>query len=248
MRIDLNADVGEGFEDEALLRIVTSVNIACGGHAGDAESMRRTVEAAHRFHLALGAHPGYPDRADFGRTPLDLSPDEIEHAVRDQVLALARIAALQGKNLGHVKPHGALYNQAARDPALARAIALGIWDIDSGLRLVGLAGSALLEAGREVGLEVLAETFADRRYLADGSLAPRSIQGAVVTDPWFAAAQAVAIACGDRISGLDGTWITVRAETIGIHGDTPDALLIARTVREALEVGGVRILAPESLA
>lgn len=241
--VDLNADVGEGCDDAALLSLVSSVNVACGGHAGDRRTMEETIEAAHRLGLSIGAHPGYPDRANFGRRELDLSLEDVTLLVVLQTRALAEAAATRGARVSHVKPHGALYNQAARDPRLADAIAAGVREVDPSLRLVGLAGSALIEAGRRAGLETVAEAFADRRYRADGSLAPRSVAGAVIVDPHLAAAQALAIVRGDPIATLDGAWITLAADTICLHGDTPGALAIAREVRAALGIAGIEIRA-----
>jgi UPF0271 protein len=241
VRIDLNADVGEGSDDEPLFPYLSSVSVACGGHAGDPQTMARTIEAAGRFGLAVGAHPSYADREHFGRRELVLSWQEVQKIVEEQIRVLDRIARKQGVLLVHVKPHGALYNQAARDPSLAQAIARAVRQVDPALALVGLAGSALLIAGRSEGLAVFAEAFADRRYREDGTLAPRSAPGAVIEDPEAAAAQATAIARGSEILTVEGKRIQVRADTLCLHSDTPGALGIVSSVRRRLEADGVDI-------
>lgn len=241
VRIDLNADVGEGGDDGPLMPLVTSVNIACGAHAGDAATMSRAVEEAGRLGLAVGAHPGYADPEHFGRRELALPEAEVERTLAEQIRALAVIAERFGVRLSHVKPHGALYNQAAVDPVLARAVASAVGTADPGLRLVGLAGSALPAAGADAGLAVAGEAFADRRYRAGGTLAPRSLPGAVIEDPETAAAQALAIARGAEIETIDGHGIALRAETLCVHGDTPGALAVARAVRRALVGAGIEI-------
>ena len=244
--IDLNGDVGEGFDDLAMLPYLTSLNVACGGHAGDAVSILNTVAAGATRGLAIGAHPSYPDRAGFGRRELDLPPAELERALGEQLSLLAAIARDLGVRLTHVKPHGALYNRAARDPAVARVVARTVAACDPGLTLISLPGSALLVAGREVGLPIAAEGFADRRYCGDGSLAPRGTPGAVLADPHSAAAQAVALARGLPIATTDGVPITLAVATICLHSDSPDAAAIAPAVRRALADAGfeLRALAP----
>jgi UPF0271 protein len=239
MRIDLNADVGEGYDDRALLPFVTSVNIACGEHAGDERTMIDVVRAAADLGLALGAHPSYPDREHFGRREMAMEPAALGRAVRAQVTALAEVAAAAGLRLSHVKPHGALYNTAARDLDIARVVARAVGEVDPTLRLVGLGGSRLLEAGREVGLGVAAEAFADRRYAPDGSLAPRALERAVIRDAGEAADQAVCIVCEHEVLAFDGTRVAVVADTLCIHGDTDGAVAIAAAVRRRLEQGGV---------
>jgi UPF0271 protein len=249
-RIDLNADVGEAFgayamgDDAALLPFVTSVNVACGFHAGDPRVMDRTVGLAVRAGAALGAHPGYFDLRGFGRRTIQAEPDEVEADVVYQVGALAAFARAHRTRLVHVKPHGALYSQAAQDPALARAVARGVARSGAAGVLVGLATSRVLrEAAEAEGLRFAAEAFADRAYDADGTLAPRRSPGAVLTDPAAAAAQAVRIAREGRLVARDGTEVRLRAETICLHGDTPRAVEIARAVREALEAAGVEVRA-----
>jgi UPF0271 protein len=222
-RIDLNADVGEGYDDRALFPFLTSVNIACGGHAGDERTMVDVVRDAAAFGLALGAHPSYPDREHFGRRETAMRPAELGRAVREQVN----------------KPHGALYNTAARDLDIARIVARAVGEVDPTLRLVGLGGSQLLEAGREIGLEVAAEAFADRRYAPDGSLAPRALDRALIRDAEEAADQAEHIVRGHEVVAIDGTRVRVRADTLCIHGDTDGAAAIAAAVRRRLEESGI---------
>ena len=241
MRIDLNADVGEGCDDRSLMKHLTSVNVACGGHAGDQRTMTETVSAAARLGLAIGAHPSYPDREHFGRRELAMAPAELEKSLAEQIEALTSVAAACGARLTHVKPHGALYNQAARDAALARVVASAVASLDRSLRLVGLAGSHLLDAGRDVGLVVAAEAFADRRYAADGALASRALTNAVIRDPAAAAEQAASIVLGATATALDGSRIGVHADTLCIHGDTEGAAEIARAVRERLVRAGVKV-------
>lgn len=247
MQIDLNADVGEGFgawtigEDEALAPFVSSFNVAAGVHAGDPLVIERTVALAARHGIAVGAHPGYPDLAGFGRRELDLSPAEIEASVLYQVGAVAAFAGAAGLDLRHVKAHGALYNRAARDRTAAEAIARAVRRFSPALVLVGLAGSELLAAGRDAGLVVAAEAFADRAYEADGSLRPRRLEGAVLDDPAAAAAQAVAIARDRAVRAHDGTPLAVVADTLCVHGDLPGAARRAAAVRTALETAGISV-------
>jgi UPF0271 protein len=250
MRIDLNADVGER-EDAAtaaleasLLRTVTSVNIACGFHAGGPDLMRRTLALAREAGVSPGAHPGFGDREGFGRRDQPASPRAIENLVAYQVGALAALARCEGLALSHVKPHGALYNLAAREAAGAGAIAAAVRVVDPSLAIVALAGSALAAAAAGSGLRVVAEGFVDRGYRADGSLVPRGQPGALVTDPAHAAERAVSIARDGRIPTVDGTTLSLRVETLCVHGDTPGALAIARAAREALEAAELTVAAP----
>ena len=248
MRIDLNADVGESFgawslgEDEALIPHVTSVNVAAGLHAGDPMTIARTVALAVRHGAAIGAHPGYPDLSGFGRRAMALTPDEIEATVLYQVGAVAAFARAGGGDLRHVKAHGALYNRAARDEAAAAAIARAVIRFSPSLVLVGLAGSALIAAGREAGLAVAEEVFADRAYEPDGTLRSREHADAVLDEPEAAAAQALALVRGG-VQALDGTAVTLRADTICVHGDLPGAAARAKAVRAALEADRVEVRA-----
>ena len=253
-RIDLNCDMGELPEaiadgtQEALLRSITSANVACGGHAGDRQTMRLTIEQALRAGVAVGAHPGYPDRANFGRLELKMSPAAVADSVCQQVCALAEIAAACGALLRHVKPHGALYNQAVKDRPLADAVAQGVAkavrsDRSSRfippLRLVGLAGSAMLAVFREAGFAVAAEAFADRRYERDGSLRSRKFDDALIRDPAEAARQALDIAQRGMVTAADGAEVALAAQTICIHGDTPGAPQIAAAVAKTLREAGI---------
>ncbi len=220
MTIDLNCDMGElpdAALEEALMPLITSANVACGGHAGDAASMRRTVEMARRHGVAVGAHPGYPDRANFGRVEMALSAEQIAQTVYEQIAALAAIAG----RLSHVKPHGALYNVAAKDPVVARSIGEGAGRFGEGLVLVGLAGSAMLDVWRGMGFRTAAEGFADRRYEPDGSLRSRKFADALITEPNDAAAQALRLVSEGRV------------QTICVHSDTPRAVEILAAVAAA---------------
>ena len=243
MNIDINADVGEGFDDEPLYSVVSSVNIACGAHAGDDETMGRALDLALKHRVAPGAHPGYPDRESMGRRPLDMNQADLRSSIREQIEALRHLARLKSTALSHVKPHGALYNQAAGDPWLATNLAEAIRSANPKLRLVGLAGSWLPAAGRSAKLKVAEEGFADRRYRADGSLAPRDHPDALITDPAAAAEQALVVARGAPVETVDGRSVRIHASTICVHADTPGALENARAVRTALERAGFTVAA-----
>jgi UPF0271 protein len=235
--IELNADVGEGCDDASLMPYLNRVSIACGGHTGDAVSMAAALRLAADYGVAVGAHPSYPDRVEFGRRELAASADEIAAWVTQQIESLAEQAAQLGMRLLHVKPHGALYNMAARDASVARAIARAVAALDPALILVGLSGSQLIGAGQAAGLKVLNEAFADRRYQTDGRLVSRETSGALIVDPQLAAAQAAALAHGQVIDTWSGGRIRVQADTICLHSDTPNALNIARAVHTALKRG-----------
>lgn len=245
IRIDLNSDMGELPEaiadgtQEALMAHLTSVNIACGGHAGDDQTMRITVAQAMHCRLSLGAHPGYPDRANFGRFELHLPSGELAHSVAQQVDALARVVGRAGGRLIHVKPHGALYNQAAKNRVIAQAIADGVAEVDRSLVLMGLAGSLMLDIFRDAGYAVAAEAFADRRYEPDGSLRPRRFDDALIRDPERAAQQALSIARDGLVIASNGAQVPVHAGTICIHGDTPGAASIAAAVAQLLRANGI---------
>jgi 5-oxoprolinase (ATP-hydrolysing) subunit A len=249
MRTDLNADVGESFgvyalgQDPAIIPCVTSVNVACGFHAGDPGVMRETVALARQHGVAIGAHPGFPDLAGFGRRQMQLTPIEVEDLVVYQIGALAAVAAAQGLRLQHVKPHGALYNMAARDPQLAGAIARAIAAVDRTLQLVGLSGSALIDAGQRAGLRTASEVFADRGYRSNGSLVPRDAEGAVLDDPDAVSARALRMVRHLEIASVDGAPVRVQPDTICVHGDTPGAANLARAIRRALENAGVAVKA-----
>jgi UPF0271 protein len=242
--MDLNADLGEGYDDEAVMPSISSANIACGFHAGDAETMRRTVALCVEHHVAIGAHPSLPDRDGFGRREVNISPDEVYAQTLYQIGALAAFARALDAKLHHVKPHGALYNMAARDRALADAIANAVRDFDVDLILVGLAGSAFIAAAREAGLACAQEAFCDRRYRADGSLVPRSQSDSVIEDIEQAIAQAVSIATRGEAIADDGSRVRITADTLCVHGDHANAGEFARRLREALDRHDLRIAAP----
>ncbi len=247
MRIDLNSDLGESFgpwsmgDDAALMTSISSANIACGFHAGDPGAMRATIALAQAHGVAIGAHPGFPDLVGFGRRELKASPREVEDFVLYQVAALAGVAAAQGLRLQHVKAHGALYNMACRDRALADAIARAVAALDRSLVLFGLPDSELIRAGEDAGLRVAAEVFADRAYEPDGSLASRQTPGSVIHDAAAVVARAVQMVRERQVVATDGTVIALRADTICLHGDTPGAAGLARSVRQGLEAAGVTI-------
>ena len=247
--IDLNCDMGElpaaiaDGTQEALLPSFTSANVACGGHAGDAGTMKTTIEQALRYKVALGAHPGYPDRNNFGRLELDVSGEQVSMFVYEQVRAFGEIAARCGASVVHVKPHGALYNQAVHNRQLAAAIAKGVAKWSRDLILVGLAGSPMLDVFREAGFVVAAEGFADRRYEPDGTLRSRKYDDALLQDPKEAARQALSIVERGVVISSVGHEVAVNAQTLCIHGDTPGATKIAATVAQTLRQAGVQLQA-----
>jgi 5-oxoprolinase (ATP-hydrolysing) subunit A len=249
LKIDLNCDMGEIPEaiadgtQEALMRSLTSVNVACGGHAGDEETMRSTIQQALRRSVAIGAHPGYADRENFGRLELKIAAEEVADSVFKQVQALAHVAESCGARVGHVKPHGALYNQAVRDRELAGAIARGVARWRRDVVLVGLAGSPMLEVFRKAGFLVAAEAFADRRYEPDGTLRSRKFEDALILNPEEAGRQALGMVERGVATASDGSEVAVAAQTICIHGDTPGATAIAAEVARTLVQAGIRISA-----
>lgn len=249
IQIDLNSDIGESFgawtmgDDAGVLAHVTSANIACGFHAGDPETMRRTVALSARRGVAIGAHVALPDLQGFGRREMRVSADETYSLTLYQLGALAAFARAAGARLRHVKPHGALYNMAARDAALADAIAQAMRDFDAQLILVGLANSELPRAGERAGIKVAHEAFADRRYQRDGSLTPRREADAVIEDLDAAVAQALSIATRGEVVARDGATIALRADTLCVHGDRPNAATFAQRLRAALESAGVHVRA-----
>ena len=250
LTLDLNCDMGESYgawhmgNDEAVLPYVSSANIACGFHGGDPGTLRATVAAALAHGVALGAHPGLPDLVGFGRRAMQISPTEAYDMVVYQIGALAGVAASQGAHLHHVKAHGALYNMAARDPALARAICRAVRDVDSRLVLYGLAGSEMLRAAAEVGLTAYSEVFADRSYQDDGSLTPRSQPGAMIEDADAAVAQVLRMVREGVVRSQSGKDVPVQADTLCIHGDQPGAVAFAQRIRQALSEGGVELRPP----
>lgn len=246
-RMDLNCDMGELPEaiadgtQEELMRSITSANVACGGHAGDASTMRATIEQAMRFGVGVGAHPGYADRGNFGRLELKIPPEEVADSVFEQVQALADVAGSCGVQVVHVKPHGALYNQAVKNRELASAIADGVARWSREAVLVGLAGSPMLDVFREAGFVVAAEAFADRRYEPDGTLRSRKFEDALIRDPAEAARQALAMVKRGVVRASDGSEVNIAAQTICIHGDTPGATKIAAEVARTLREAGVQL-------
>lgn len=244
MRIDFNADLGEGAASDAeLLTLVSSANIACGFHAGDASTMLTCVRAALKNGVAVGAHPSFPDRENFGRTAMQLPPETVYAQTLYQIGALSAIVQAEGGVLRHVKPHGMLYNQAAKDPALADAIAKAVFAVNPTLILVGLAGSELIHAGTRHGLATRQEVFADRGYQSDGALVPRSQPGALITDEDQALAQTLEMVQRGRVRSVDGKWANVTAETVCLHGDGAHALAFARRLRREFTAQGIQITA-----
>ncbi|MDV7022784.1 5-oxoprolinase subunit PxpA [Atlantibacter subterranea] len=244
MKIDLNADLGEGCgNDSALMPLITSANIACGFHAGDAQTMRESVRLALAHGVAIGAHPSFPDRENFGRTAMPLPPDNVYAQTLYQIGALAAIVHAEGGVMTHVKPHGMLYNQAAKQPPLADAIARAVQSLNPGLILVGLAGSEMIRAGERYGLATREEVFADRGYLADGSLVPRSEPGALIDDDDEAVSRTLEMVLNGRVQSRDGVWATVNAQTVCLHGDGAHALAFARRLREAFLARNIDVTA-----
>ncbi len=242
--VDINSDLGEGAgTDAALMPLITSANIACGGHAGNDNTMRAAIELAMKNGVVVGAHPGYPDRERFGRVPLEMDPRELIEAVRRQIDAIAGIASRLGARVAHVKAHGALYNQAERDPAVARNILFGIQAATGGHELVVFAPpeSAMYAEAKAMGMKAAREGFIDRAYEPDGTLRPRTIAGALVTDPAAAAAQALAFLRDGGVTTTDGSFLKLEVDTLCIHGDTPGAAEIALAVREALRSAKAKV-------
>jgi UPF0271 protein len=244
MIVDLNADLGEGCaHDEALLQLVSSANIACGFHAGDAQTMQQSVRWALKYGVAIGAHPGFPDRENFGRTAMQLPAETVYAHVVYQLGALAAITRAQGGKMVHVKPHGMLYNQAATDAVLADAIARAVYDVDPALRLVGLAGSELIRAGERLGLTTREEVFADRRYQHNGTLVPRSQPDAMIESDELALDQTLAMVQQKKVLSREGVWVPVNADTVCLHGDGEHALTFARRLRAAFNEQAIQVSA-----
>ncbi|AMW09253.1 hypothetical protein A4E84_06940 [Streptomyces qaidamensis] len=245
--IDLNADLGEGFgrwrltDDERLLSVVTSANVACGFHAGDAVTMRRVCELAAARGVRIGAQVSYRDLAGFGRRAMDVPPAELAAEVAYQIGALEVFARAAGARVAYVKPHGALYNRVVHDEEQAAAVVDGVLLADAALPVLGLPGSRLLELAGKAGLPVVTEAFADRAYTDEGTLVPRTLEGAVVTDPDAVVERSLGLARSGEVVSRSGTRIEVRARSLCLHGDTPGAVELARRVRERLETSGVRV-------
>jgi UPF0271 protein len=233
---DINCDMGEGIgNDEAIMPFITSANIACGYHAGDEATMRKTVLLAKEAGVAIGAHPSYPGRENFGRTEVNLTAEEVYELVTKQVKLLQDISAACGAVVHHVKPHGALYNKAAKDAGIANAIAQAVKDTDKNLVLYGLSGSCLISEAKAIGLKTAGEAFADRTYQDDGSLTPRSQPDALIEDEAISVRQVLQMVQEKRVTTISGKLIPIVAETICIHGDGKNAAALARKIREALE-------------
>lgn len=244
LRVDLNADLGEGCDnDQALLQLVSSANIACGFHAGDAQTMLQSVRWALQYGVAIGAHPSFPDRENFGRTAMQLPPETVYAQVVYQLGALAAIARAEGGKMVHVKPHGMLYNQAATDPALADAIARAVHSVDPALKLVGLAGSELIRAGARLGLATSQEVFADRRYQSSGNLVPRSQPDALIESDELALQQTLMMVQQQKVFSREGVAVPVQADTVCLHGDGEHALAFARRLREAFRQQNIQVSA-----
>jgi UPF0271 protein len=249
LRIDLNADVGESFgayaigHDPGLMKSITSANVAAGFHGGDPSVLRATIRRAKAHGVAVGAHPSFPDLAGFGRREMSMSPREAEDLVLYQIAAVAGVAHVEGVVLQHVKPHGALYNMAARDFALAGAIARAVVAFSDALILVGPPGSELLKAGRAVGLRVAAEVFADRAYESDGSLVSRKKLGAIIHDADVVVERSVRMARHGTVVAIDGSIVALHVDTMCVHGDTPGADELAAKLRAALQTAGLTVKA-----
>jgi len=247
--IDLNADLGEGFgawrmaDDEALLKVVTSANVACGFHAGDPRTMRRVCALAAERSVRIGAHVGYRDLAGFGRRDLDVDPDELRDEVTYQIAALDGMAHAAGTTVSYVKAHGALYNRAARDEIHARAIVRGILAYRPDLPVLGLPGSVMLDLAERAGLRPVTEAFPDRGYTADGRLAPRSAPGAVLHDPDVVSARAVRMALAGEVVSATGDVVSLVPRSLCLHGDTPGSVALAVRTRQALSAAGARLVA-----
>ena len=234
--IDLNCDLGEGYSNDAeLMPLISSANIACGYHAGDADTMKRTVELAIKHNVAIGAHPGYADRENFGRTPLNLPAAEVEDLVSDQIAALSRIAQAAGSRLKHVKPHGALYNQSAKDPELAAVIAKAVKQVEAKLVLFGLSGSHSISEAERIGLRTASEVFADRTYQNDGTLTPRTDAHAMISDEYIAVEQVLDMIKYGRVRSTDAIMIRIIADTVCIHGDGVRAVEFASLMRRKFD-------------
>ena len=245
--VDLNCDLGESFGaytmgmDEAVIPHVTSVNVACGWHAGDPLIMEKTVALAKKYGVAVGAHPGLPDLMGFGRRPMTVTPEEAGAYVKYQLGALMAFVRGHGMELQHVKPHGALYNMAAKDEALATGICEAIASVDRSIIFMGLAGSVMLEAAKKCGLEVASEVFADRAYNDDGSLVNRKLPGAVIHDPQLAMERAVKMAKEGKVISINGKEISIKADSICVHGDNEKAIELVQNIRKALEGAGIEV-------
>ena len=248
LKVDLNSDLGEGFgnyeigSDEEIISNISSANIACGWHAGDSLIMEKTVKLAKNEGVAVGAHPGYLDMAGFGRRNLLVSAEELKTYVKYQLGALMAFAKSHGIEVEHVKPHGAMYNMAAKNYELAEAIAAAVYEVDRDIILLGLANSELIKAGEKIGLKVANEVFADRAYMPDGTLVPRSKDGAVIHDTETALKRVMKMVKEGRVETVDGTEIPIKADSICVHGDNPQSLEFVKNIRKALENDNIEIV------
>jgi UPF0271 protein len=244
-KVDLNSDIGESFGDyvlgmdEEVIKYITSANIACGWHAGDAMVMDKTVTIAKRFNTAIGVHPGFPDLMGFGRREIKITYEETKNYTKYQIGALWAFAKAHGITLQHVKPHGSFYNMAAKDAQMAKAIAEAVYEVDKELILVGLAGSEMIRAGKVVGLKVANEVFADRAYNSDGSLVSRNIKGSVIHDKDVAINRVIRMVKEGLVTSVTGDDVSIQADTICVHGDNPSAVLFVQEILKALENEGV---------
>lgn len=242
MQIDLNADLGEGAPyDRELLALVSSANISCGVHAGDPDTIATAIRLAMAHGVSIGAHPSFPDRENYGRTPMQLPFPRLRVHLLYQLGAIDALVKAQGTRLAHVKPHGALYNQAAEDRQLAEDLVMIVQEFDASLALVGQSGGELFYATRQVGMRFIAEAFADRRYTSAGTLLPRNDTRAVIHDPQQALAQAMEIITDGFVTAVDGSRVPVEADTLCLHGDTPEALVFAQTLRAAFAEAGIQL-------
>lgn len=246
-KVDLNSDLGESFGnytlgmDEEILKYVSSANIACGWHAGDAVVMDRTVALAKRYGTAIGAHPGFPDLVGFGRRNMAVTPAEAKAYVKYQLGALMAFAAAAGLKVAHVKPHGALYNMAAVDHALALAMCEAVYEVDPSIVFMGLANSEMIRAAGETGLRAASEVFADRAYNDDGTLVSRKLPGAVIKDEEAAIGRAVRMVKEGRVESVNGKDIAIRADSVCVHGDNPKALAFVKRIREMFAAEGIEV-------
>lgn len=247
--IDLNCDLGESFGaykigmDEEVIPYITSANVACGYHAGDPLVMKKTVAMCKARGVGIGAHPGYPDLLGFGRRNMTVKPEEAKAYVMYQVGALKAFCDAEGVSMRHVKPHGALYNMAGKDYALARAIAEGVQAVDGNLRLMALSGSQMIRAAEDIGLPYASEVFADRAYQSDGSLVPRTQPGAMIEEEDEAIRRVIRMALEGKVTSIDGEEIAIRADSVCVHGDGPKALAFVKKIHAALEAEGIEVKA-----
>ena len=251
--MDLNSDLGESFgnytlgKDAEILRYITSANIACGWHAGDPLVMNETLRLANENDVKVGAHPGFLDKMGFGRREINITPLELKNYIKYQIGALTAIAKGHNKKIQHVKPHGAMYNMAAKDQTLAKAVAEGIYEVDSELILLGLANSELTKAGAALGLKVAHEVFADRAYEIDGTLVARSKKGAVIHDRTIVVKRILTMIKDNKVQAINGKWIDIKADSICVHGDTKEALEFVKDIRDSLAVNGIEIVSLQEL-